>query len=110
MDWHEYFSESIIVCDKDLTIIYLNKTALKSLSEEQRKNITGSNLLDYHNEDSNKKILGVKENLKPNVYTIEKAGKKKLIYQSLLLENNKFKGIVELSMVIPEVLLHFKRD
>jgi len=110
MDWHKYFRESIIVCDKDLTVIYLNETAMKSLSEDERKTIVGSNLLDCHNEDSNKKILEIKENLKSNIYTIEKAGKKKLIYQSPLLKNNEFNGIVEFSLEIPEVLPHFKRD
>jgi DUF438 domain-containing protein len=110
MDWQNNFTGSIIVCDKGLNIIYLNEKAKMMFDENERDNAIGKNLLDCHNEESNKKINEIKENLKSNVYTIEKAGKTKLIYQSPLTENNEFKGIVEFSLEIPEVIPHFKRD
>ncbi len=44
-----------------------------------------------------------------NVYTIEKNGIKKLIYQSPWYENGEYAGFVELSLEIPFELPHFVR-
>ena len=46
---------------------------------------------------------------KPNVYTIEKNGIKKLIYQSPWFEKGVMKGLVELSLEIPFDMPHFIR-
>lgn len=110
MNWKNYFSGSVIVCDKELNIVFLNEKAKLLFNENERDSAVGRNLLDCHNEESNKKIREIKENLIPNIYTIEKAGIKKLIYQSPLINNNKFDGIVELSLEIPDAIPHFKRD
>jgi hypothetical protein len=45
-----------------------------------------------------------------NVYTIEKNGKKKIIYQTPWMDGDVCKGIVELSLEIPFEMPHFKRD
>jgi hypothetical protein len=45
-----------------------------------------------------------------NVYTIEKKGKKKLIYQAPWFHNGAFGGLVELSLEIPFETPHFIRD
>ncbi len=45
-----------------------------------------------------------------NVYTIERGGIKKLIYQSPWYENGKYAGLVELSLPIPMQMPHFVRD
>ena len=41
-----------------------------------------------------------------HVYTIEKNGKKKLIYQIPWYENGVYSGFIELSMVIPFEMSH----
>ncbi len=110
MDWENQFDGSVIVCDKELNIVFLNENAKLLFDESERESSLGRNLLDCHNEESNKKILQIKETLKPNIYTIEKAGIKKLIYQSPLTKNNQFDGIIELSLMIPDAIPHFKRD
>jgi hypothetical protein len=46
---------------------------------------------------------------KANVYTIEKAGQRKLIYQSPWYERGEYRGFVELSLPVPETVPHFKR-
>ncbi len=45
-----------------------------------------------------------------NVYTIEKKGKKKLIYQAPWFLDGAFGGLVELSLEIPFEMPHFIRD
>ena len=47
---------------------------------------------------------------RPNIYTIEKRGKKKLIYQAPWYADGKYAGFVELALEIPETLPHFVRQ
>jgi len=44
------------------------------------------------------------------VYTIQKSGVKKLIYQAPWFQEGKYAGFVELSLPIPETMPHFDRD
>jgi hypothetical protein len=66
--------------------------------------------MDCHNEDSRRKIRKIMITHQKNVYTIEKHGRKKIIYQTPWMEGNVFKGIVELSLEIPIEMPHYKRD
>ena len=45
-----------------------------------------------------------------NAYTIEKGGVKKLIYQAPWFEDGEYRGLVEVTLVLPDVLPHFVRD
>jgi hypothetical protein len=47
---------------------------------------------------------------KVNVYTMEKGGVKKLVYQAPWYEEGKYRGYIELALVLPDVLPHFVRD
>lgn len=44
-----------------------------------------------------------------NVYTIEKDGVKKLIYQAPWYRDGAYAGFVELSLVVPAAMPHFVR-
>jgi len=46
----------------------------------------------------------------PNVYTIEKQGVHKLIYQALWCHNDVIAGMVELSIEIPAKMPHYVRE
>jgi hypothetical protein len=50
------------------------------------------------------------EEQKENVYTIEKHGQKKLIYQHPWYKDGKYAGFVEISLPIPMEMPHFNRD
>jgi hypothetical protein len=45
-----------------------------------------------------------------NVYTIEKAGVKKLVYQAPWYKDGRYSGVVEISFEVPFELPHFVRD
>ena len=45
----------------------------------------------------------------PNIYTIEKKGIKKLIYQAPWFQDGQLAGLVELSLEIPFDMPHFLR-
>ena len=44
------------------------------------------------------------ENPRTNVYTVEKEGVKKLIFQTPWYDGDEYAGFMELSMVLPEVV------
>jgi hypothetical protein len=67
-------------------------------------------MLACHPEPAQSKVLVLLQSASPNVYTIEKAGVRKLIYQSPWYRDGKYAGFVELSLPIPEQMPHFVRD
>ena len=109
-NWTNNFDGAITVCDENFTITYMNEKSKKTFETPETGTLVGKYLFDCHNENSKKNILRIKESKSPNVYTIEKNGIKKIIYQSPIFENDEFKGLVELSLEIPFELPHFKRD
>jgi len=49
------------------------------------------------------------ESGRTNVYTIEKKGVRTLIYQAPWFQDGQYQGLVELSLVIPEIMPHYVR-
>jgi len=109
-DWIEGFPGSITVCDPNGMILYMNEHSLESFSAEGGSALIGTNLLDCHPEPARSKLLDLLKNRQANVYTIEKKGAKKLIYQAPWFQDGKFAGLVELSLVIPFEMPHFIRQ
>jgi hypothetical protein len=110
MDWIENLDGNVIVCNEAGTIIYMNETAIRNYEKDGGAALIGKNLFDCHSEESNKKIKDIMTNHRKNVYTIEKRGKKKIIYQTPWMDGEVFKGIVELSLEIPFEMPHYQRD
>jgi transcriptional regulator with PAS, ATPase and Fis domain len=110
MEWFEKFDGNVIVCDPEGIVIYMNETAIRKYEKEGGAALIGKNLMDCHNETSRKKIREIMTTRKKNVYTIEKKGRRKIIYQTPLMDDGIFKGIVELSLEIPFEMPHYKRD
>jgi transcriptional regulator with PAS, ATPase and Fis domain len=109
MKWIEQLDANVIVCDAEGIIIYMNETAIRNYEKDGGAALLGRNLTDCHNEDSIRKIREIMTTHQKNVYTIEKRGSKKIIYQAPWMEGDEFKGIVELSLEIPFEMPHFLR-
>jgi transcriptional regulator with PAS, ATPase and Fis domain len=109
-DWINEFNAAITVCDKDGIIVAMNDKSVKTFEKDGGINLIGTNLYECHTEPSKSKLKMLMDNHISNCYTIEKSGKKKLIYQSPWLEEGEFKGYVEISIELPETLRHFIRD
>lgn len=109
MDWIEKLDGNVIVCDANGIIIYMNETAIRNYEKDGGAALIGRNLMDCHGEASRQKILDIMETHTKNVYTIEKRGRKKIIYQTPWMDGTVFKGIVELSLEIPFEMAHFIR-
>jgi transcriptional regulator with PAS, ATPase and Fis domain len=109
MDWTKEIDFAITVCEKNGIITYMNDKAIKTFEKDGGTRLIGTNVLNCHPEPSRTQLAEMLQNETKNVYTIEKQGKKKLIYQTPYYENNEYKGFVEMSMEIPEVMENFVR-
>ena len=109
-EWIKEFPAAITVCDKDGILLEMNDKAARVFESDGGYKLIGSNMLDCHPEPARSKtdrLLAAKEK---NVYTIEKNGVKKIIYQSPWFSEGEFAGFVELSLEIPFELPHFVRS
>jgi PAS domain-containing protein len=108
--WVEEFPGAIIVCDCQGVILEMNDRAVAAYEKEGGRKLLGSNLLDCHPEPSRAKVKRLLESQQANVYTVEKRGVRRLIYQSPWYVSGAYGGLVELSLEIPAAMPHFTRD
>lgn len=107
--WLEEFPGAITVCDAHGIILEMNDRAAQSLQKDGGRALIGCSMLDCHPEPALSKVKKMLETQQPNIYTIEKQGIHKLIYQSPWFEGGEFRGFVELSLEIPADMPHFIR-
>lgn len=82
--WADEIDGAVTVCDTAGTVLYQNgrsRAIIRRLLDEGGR----------------------------NVYTIEKRGVRKLIYQTVWREKGEVRGLVELSLEIPETMPHYIR-
>jgi PAS domain-containing protein len=108
-DWIREFPAAVTVCDREGIILAMNERAAAAFAADGGATLIGTNVLACHPEPSRTKLAGMLAAGQANVYTIEKAGQRKLIYQSPWYERGEYRGFVELSLPIPAAMPHFKR-
>ncbi|NMC72083.1 MAG: PAS domain-containing protein [Myxococcales bacterium] len=108
-EWTVEFPAAITVCDAGGTIVSLNEAAARVFAREGGASLVGRNALDCHPEPARSKLADLLRTGRINAYTIEKQGRRKLIYQAPWLEGGALRGFVELSLELPEDLPHFVR-
>ena len=106
-DWIKQFPAAILVCDCNGVILEMNDRAAKTQERDGGYALVGRNLLDCHDEPARSKLEKMLETCQKNIYTIENAGIKKLIYQCPWFEDGHYAGFVELSLEIPFEMEHF---
>jgi PAS domain-containing protein len=110
LEWFDQLPCPVTVCGKDYTILYMNDAAAKLNEKEGGRKLIGKNLMDCHPPEAQVKLREVMESGQPNVYTVEKKGVKKLIYQAHWKKRGKVAGLVEFSIVLPPDMPHFVRS
>ncbi len=108
--WVQEFPGDITVCDAEGVILELNDGAAETFAKDGGRELIGTNLLDCHPEPSRTKLKELLASGRVNAYTIEKDGAKKLIYQTPWYENGQYRGLVEVTLPLPDPLPHFVRD
>ncbi len=107
--WIKEFPAAVTVCDPDGIILEMNDKAAKSLAKDGGRALIDKNLFDCHPDPARGKLERLMDERPVNVYTIEKNGVKKLIYQSPWYLNGEYAGFVEISLEIPFEMPHFMR-
>jgi transcriptional regulator with PAS, ATPase and Fis domain len=108
--WVQEFPGSITVCDPEGIILEMNARAVSAYQDQGGIKLIGTNMLECHPEPARTKTQRLLETRQENVYTIEKGGVKKLIYQAPWFRDGRYAGFVELSLEIPAQMPHFIRD
>jgi len=107
--WIKEFPAAVTVSDPDGIILEMNDKAAKSFAKDGGYALIGKNMLDCHPDPARGKLERLLERRQANIYTIEKNGVKKLIYQSPWFHNGEYAGFVEISFEIPFEMPHFVR-
>jgi transcriptional regulator with PAS, ATPase and Fis domain len=108
--WVKEFAGAVTVCDTEGRIVGMNDASVEAFADDGGARLVGTNVLDCHPEPSRSKLKEMMAAGRTNVYTIQKNGKKKLIYQSPWYEGGRYAGFVEISVEIPWDMPHFNRD
>ncbi len=101
-DYFEGADVAVTICAKDGTIMDMNGKSRKTFLKPGQDEIIGKNVLDCHPEPARSMLADMLENPRTNVYTVEKEGLKKLIFQTPWFDGGEYAGFMELSMVLPE--------
>ena len=108
--WIKGFPGALTVCDTNGVILAMNEESVKVFAEDGGLDLIGKNLLDCHPEPSLSQLKQMMSTRSQNVYTIEKKGVKKLIFQSPWYDAGEYAGFIELSLEIPFDMPHSIRD
>ena len=107
--WIEEFPGALTVCDEKGTVIEMNERSVQSFAEDGGVALIGKNILACHPEPARTKLAEMMAGRRTNVYTIEKNGAKKLIYQAPWFRDGEYQGFIELSLEVPFEMPHFVR-
>jgi len=110
LEWIKHFPHAVTVADLDVTVTVMNDKACHTFDSFGGAKLIGSSLYDCHKPSSVEKIKHMLATGESNIYTIEKAGVKKMIVQQPLLDNGRVTGIVEISIILPAEVAHFVRS
>ncbi len=107
--WAKELPLAITVCDPQGITLYMNDKAALTHQKDGGYDLIGRSLINCHPEPARSKLQSIMAERRTNIYTIEKNGQRKLIYQTPWFENGEYQGFVELSLVIPWDMPHFVR-
>lgn len=109
-DWVTKLPGAVTVSDSEHRIVYMNDAAVATWEAKGGRALLGTDLMACHNPRSRAMIDELLTTGGTNVYTIEKNGTKKLIFQSAWQDSSgAVAGLVEISLVLPEGMPHFVR-
>ena len=107
--WVKELKAAITVCDREGVALEMNDRAAETFASDGGRALVGKSILDCHPERARALFEELHRTGGTNVYTIEKNGVKKLIYQAPWFVDGEYRGIVELSLPIPFEVPHFVR-
>lgn len=107
--WVKEIGCAVTVCDTKGIIIYMNDKSIEWFHKRGGAGLLGTNVLDCHPEPARSQLAEMLENQTPHVFSTEKDGQKKLLFETPLYENGVYKGFIEIGMEIPADAPHYIR-
>lgn len=108
-NWAKELKMAITVCDLEGVIVYMNDQSCHTFQKPGEQSLIGTNMLSCHPETARQKIHALMKTGANNAYTIEKNGKKKIIFQTPWIVEGQIRGLVECSFEIPFEMPNFIR-
>ncbi len=111
LEWVRHFPAAVTVCDAEGIIVSMNRAAEEVFANEGGAALVGKNLFECHGAESRALLRDMIAQRRSHCYTIEKNGRRKMIYQAPWFgEDGEYGGFVEWSIVLPEAMEHHVRD
>ena len=113
LDFHPWVKDlqgMVTACDENGIIISMNEDAVRMFSDRGGEKLLGTSIFDCHPEPARSKLKALMESRQKNIYTIQKNGLRKLIFQTPWYCDGQYAGYVELDLEIPWEMPHFNRD
>ena len=110
IDWMKTFGAAITVCDREGKIHEMNDRSIQNFVKDGGADLIGRNVLDCHPEPARTKLAEMMREGRINVYTTEKRGQKKLVYQAPWEDETGGQGFVEIIIDLPADMPHFVRE
>ena len=110
LKWYEELDAAITVCNDKGVIIYMNNKSIQQFAKYGGSELIGKNLLDCHPEPSKSKLTEMLNKPQSHIYSTHKDGVEKMIIQKPWTENGQFKGLVEISFLLPDKMHLEKKE
>jgi hypothetical protein len=109
-DWIKEFPGAVTVCDTRGIITALNDQAAAAFKGKVGSRLLDAQVLDCHPEPARSKLEEMMKDPRVNVYTIEKKGRHRLLYQTPWYQDGRYAGFIQLVLEIPTPMPHFVRE
>ena len=104
--WAASLPAAITVCDAEGRVLAMNDKAATTFAASGGRALIGQPLAGCHPPTANALLEALLSAPRANVYTVQKAGVRKLIAQLPWSDGASFGGLVELSIELPDPLPH----
>lgn len=109
-EWLDQIDVIISSCDEGGITTFVNRRGNEVFAGSGGYQLIGKSMVDCHPAGPVREgFLKLMESRKLNCYTVERKGKKTLVYQTPLFQEGKFIGYNEMILPIPETMPHFVR-
>ncbi|MGD0400433.1 MAG: diguanylate cyclase [Syntrophobacteraceae bacterium] len=109
-DWLDQIEVIISSCNEHGITTFMNRRGSETFAKAGGYQLIDKSMIDCHPEGSvRNKFVKLMESQKFNCYTIDRNGKKTLVYQTPLFNDGAFVGYNEMILPIPETMPHFVR-
>jgi hypothetical protein len=109
VDYLKGINAAVTICDLEGTLVYMNEKSQEVFKDDGGKELIWKSIYDCHPEPARTKVKDLISGGTTNIYTVEKKGVKKIIYQSPWRNEQGIAGMVEISIELPAELPHFVR-